>query len=38
VVALGFRSGKQFPRLTLHSPHLVKQSFSEMLFVLGLGK
>ena len=37
VVALGFRPGKQFPRLTLHPPHFVKQGFTEALFVLGLG-
>jgi hypothetical protein len=37
VVALGFRSAKQFPRFTLDAPHFVKQGFTEALFVLGLG-
>jgi hypothetical protein len=36
VISLRFRSGKQFPRLTLHPPHFVKQGFTEPLFALGL--
>ena len=30
VVALGFRPGKQFPGLTLHTSHFVKQGFTEV--------